>query len=201
MYRLIVALFLLSTAPAMAQRIALGMKAGLLGSRSHAHHIQTSPVAGATGGLYLPYAIGERMELQPELLAAYLGSGYQEPDGDRYSVRTLYVQVPLSVKVFLGSSINIQGGPQMGWLMMAQLETPEGTSVVTDKYHSMDWGMNIGAGADLRSGWDLTLRYYSGMEPTLVGDQALFPRNRSVQFTAGYRIMDFRTIKAVRRRR
>ncbi len=85
MYRPTVILLALvfNAVPASAQRIALGVKAGLLGSRVHAYHIQTTPVAGATGGLYLPYSIGKRMELQPELLAGYLGSGYQEPDGDR----------------------------------------------------------------------------------------------------------------------
>lgn len=185
----------------MAQRIALGMKAGALVGRAHAHHIGTSSVAGATGGLYLPYAAGKRTELQPELLAAYLGSGYQEPDGDAYTVRNLYIQAPLSVKRFFGNSFNVQGGFQMGWLMRAQRETPEGALDVTEKYYSMDWGLNIGAGLDMRSGWDLTTRYYSGMQPTLVGDQALFPRNRTVQVTAGYRFMDFRNINTVRRRK
>lgn len=190
----------LCLAPCSAQRIAFGLKGGAIGSKAHAYHVQTMPVAGATAGLYVPYAIGRRVELQPEVLAAYMGSGFQEPDGDRYTVRSLYLQVPLSLKIFVHGSLNLQGGFHFGWLLAAYREAPEGTSVVTDRYQSMDRGLNGGLGLDLRSGWDITARYYSGMEPILIGDQALFPRNRSVQVTIGRRLMEMRKINAVRRR-
>jgi hypothetical protein len=203
MHRLILAAlpFLLCTAHATAQRIALGAKAGALMAHVDANDIGTSPVPGATVGLYLPYASGKHTEVQVELLGAYLGSGYQEPDGDEYIVRSLYLQVPVSVKYFFGKSFNLQGGLQVGWLLSAQKELAEEMVEVTDEYYSMDWGLNIGVGLDTRSGWDIALRYYHGMEEILVGDQVLFPRNRTVQFTVGYRFMNFRNINTVRRRK
>lgn len=197
----ILSLILLALAgPASAQRIAVGVKGGMLVSGTTAIHISTSAVPGAVAGIYMPYSAGNKFELQPELLVGFLGSGYQEPDGDRYVARTLYAQVPLTAKFFVNHEFNLQGGVQGAKLLMAYHETGEGQVSTTERYNNLDFGLNGGFGLDLRSGLDLTLRYYSGMSPVLRYDEVLFPRNRSVQFTAGYRLMRLRTVKAIRRR-
>lgn len=185
---------------ASAQRIALGLKGGLMMSGSKAIHISTAAVPGAVAGLYLPYHAGPRLELQPELLAGFLGARYQQPDADSYVARTLYIQVPLSIKYYLNNEVNLQGGVQGGKLLMAYHETADGPVTTTERYNNLDFGLNGGLGVDLRSGLDLTLRYYSGMSPVLRYDDVLFPKNRTLQFTAGYRLMRLRTVKAIRRR-
>jgi hypothetical protein len=194
---LLASLFWLTTS---AQRIALGLKGGLMISGTKAIHISTTAVPGAVAGLYMPYHAGPRLELQPELLVGFLGAAYQQPDADRYVARTLYIQVPLSAKFFLNNEINLQGGVQGGKLLMAYHETADGPVTTTERYNNLDFGLNGGIGIDLRSGLDLTLRYYSGMSPVLRHDEVLFPRNRTLQFTAGYRLMRLRTVKAIRRR-
>jgi hypothetical protein len=83
---------------------------------------------------------------------------------------------------------------------MAYHETADGPVTTTERYNNLDFGLNGGLGVDLRSGLDLTLRYYSGMSPVLRYDDVLFPKNRTLQFTAGYRLMRLRTVKAIRRR-
>ncbi|MFN9324292.1 MAG: hypothetical protein ACK6A5_02760 [Flavobacteriales bacterium] len=94
-----------------AQRSGLGIKGGLMAATTAAQHIETSNVPGATAGLYLPFQVGTRMEVQPELLLSMLGSGFIEPNGDQSNLRTLMIQVPLSVKLYFINVCNGQAGP------------------------------------------------------------------------------------------
>ena len=183
-----------------AQRSGLGIKGGLLAATTTAQQIETTVVPGATAGIYAPFQAGNRFELQPELLFTVLGSGFVEPNGDRTSLRTMMVQVPLSAKVFVGNAFNFQGGIQLGKVISAQRIDPEGSTDVTDDLRPMDLGANIGIGLDLSSGWDLGLRYYSGLWTIFEEDDALFPRNRTLQLTAGYRLMRLNGFAKPRRR-
>jgi hypothetical protein len=183
-----------------AQRSGIGIKGGLLAATTTAQQIETTVVPGATVGIYAPFRSGHRMELQPEVLLTVLGSGFVEPNGDRTSLRTLMVQVPLSAKIFVGNAFNFQGGFQLGKVISAQRTDPEGSTDVTDDLRPMDLGANIGVGLDLSSGWDLGLRYYSGLWTIFEEDDALFPRNRTLQLTAGYRLMRLNNFAKPRRR-
>lgn len=185
----------------VAQRSGIGIKGGLLAATTTAKHIETTVVPGATAGIYAPFQAGNRLELQPELLFTVLGSGFVEPNGDRTSLRTMMVQVPLSAKLFLNNTFNVLGGFQLGKVVNAQRIDPEGSTDVTDELRPMDLGANIGIGLDLSSGWDLGLRYYSGLWTILEEDDALFPRNRTLQFTAGKRLMRLNSFAKPRRRR
>ncbi|HRO98747.1 MAG TPA: outer membrane beta-barrel protein, partial [Flavobacteriales bacterium] len=130
-----------------------------------------------------------------------LGSGFVEPNGDRTSLRTMMVQVPLSAKLFLGNAFNLQGGFQLGKVINAQRIDPEGSTDVTEQMRPMDLGANLGIGLDLSSGWDLGMRYYSGLWTIFEEDDALFPRNRTLQLTAGKRLMRLKSFAKPRRRR
>jgi hypothetical protein len=183
-----------------AQRSGIAIKGGLLAATTAAQQIETTVVPGATAGIYAPFQAGNRLELQPELLFTVLGSGFVEPNGDRSSLRTIMVQVPLSAKLFVGNAFNFQGGFQLGKVISAQRIDPEGSTDVTDELRPMDLGANLGIGLDLSSGWDLGLRYYSGLWTILEQDDALFPRNRTLQFTAGKRLMRLNSFAKLRRR-
>lgn len=185
----------------LSQASGVGIKGGPLMSDVHSGAIGSEQLPGGTVGLYFPLHGGARFELQPELLFTALGAAYEDAEGERSSVRTLYVQVPIAAKLFLGNTFNAHGGVLGGRLMMAQQYTPDGNSDLRDSYNKMDWGVILGLGADLRSGVDFTFRYYSGMAPLLVDDETLFPRNRSMQITAGYRFMHFKSLNRGRRRK
>lgn len=198
---LLLPLLALTAAPLCAQRSGLGVKGGLLACETRTGAVSTRMIPGGSAGAYFALRAAPRMELQPELLITALGSGYTLPDGDRSTVRTLYVQVPLSVKLYVGNAFNVQGGFQMGRLLLAQQHGPEGDADVTPGYKSWDQGLILGAGVDLVSGLDLGLRYYNGLSTILADDQAIFPRNRSLMLSAGYRITGMRTPKLTRKRR
>ena len=139
-------------------------------------------------GAYAPIWAGARLELQPELLISAQGSSIKPDEGTRQTLRLYYVQLPINMKVFMTNVLNVQAGIQAGRLIVANADHED----VTDRYQRMDIGLNLGAGLDFACGMDLTLRYYSGLTPLLVDDDVLFPTNRTLQLTAGYRMMRFK---------
>ncbi|MBL7981980.1 MAG: PorT family protein [Flavobacteriales bacterium] len=194
-------LLLTTFGTASAQRSGLGIKGGLMAATTTAQHIETSIVPGATAGLYAPFQVGNRLEVQPELLISILGSGFIEPNGDRTNLHTLMVQVPLSLKLYFSNVVNAQAGVQFGKVLSAQRIDPEGSTNVTSDMRPVDMGVNIGLGFDTQNGVDLALRYYSGLWTIYQNDDALFPRNRTLQLTAGFRIARFSGSGMTRRRR
>ncbi len=173
-----------------AQRSGVGIKAGPLMSTLRSEVAYYDPVLGGTFGLYAPMVIGRRLEIQPEIMVASMGSAYRSFDRDPVPVRTIYVQFPVSAKLYLSRSFNLQAGIQAAKRVNAIQHGAEGTEDITDRYANFDLGGNGGLGLDLRTGWDFTVRYYHGSSAVLVGDAAIFPRNRSVQLTIGHRLVD-----------
>lgn len=173
---------------AQGQSSGLGIKGGALMSDTRSGAIATNTIPGATAGLYFALRAGDRLEIQPELLVTAMGAGYALPDGERATVRTLYVQVPVSAKAYFGNTFNVQAGFLMGRLILAQQEAPDGSSDITDSYNTWDHGFVLGLGADLITGLDIGVRYYNGMRVVPVDDDTSFSRNRAYVLTLGYRL-------------
>ncbi len=184
-----------------AQKAGIGFKVGPQASRTPTELLRTTWIPGASIGLYTPWRVGPRMELQPEVLLSMMGSGYVEPDEDRYTVRSIYFQVPLSFKFYLSNTFNLHGGVQASRLIQAERIVADGTSDFTERLNRMDYGFIGGIGVDLRSGVDFTLRYLTGMTPVLANDQVLFPHNQVLGATVGYRMKQIRVSNRSRRRR
>lgn len=183
-----------------AQSAGLGIHGGVLMSTVKAVHINTRPISGGTLGIHAPIGIGTRLELQPEFGLSTLGSRFVETDGDEYTDRCLYLQAPITLKVFLSNTFHFAGGYQFGKLVAAQRTALSGSTDVKEKYEPMDMGFVLGTGFDFASGVDLDLRFYSAMTPNLRNDDALFPKNRSLQLTLGYRFVQFKRKGHFRRR-
>ena len=145
------------------------------------------PVPGFIAGLYSPIWAGNRVEIQPELLLSLQGAARDLPEGGRSTMRNLSAIVPVSLKLFLTPSFNIQAGAQGGYLILANA----GGTDISDHVSKLDLGLNVGLGIGTRSGIDLTLRYYNGLSNTLVEDHAVYPTNRTLQLTVGRRLMQF----------
>ena len=187
-------------AASFAQSAGLGIHGGVLMSTVKAIHINTRSISGGTLGIHAPIGIGPRLEIQPEFGISALGSRFVETDGDEYTDRTLYLQVPISLKVFLSNTFYFAGGYQFSKLVAAKRTDPSGYEDVKEMYEPMDMGFVLGTGVDLASGVDLDLRLYSAMTPNLRNDDALFPKNRSLQLTVGYRFVQFKRKGHFRRR-
>jgi len=186
---------------ATAQYAGIGLKLGPQASKTPNALLQTTWLPGAVAGIYAPWGVGPRMELQPEILISAMGSGYIEPDQDRYTVRSMYIQVPVSFKMYLSNAFNLHGGVQASRLISAERTFAEDRSDFTSRFNRMDYALIGGLGLDLASGFDFTLRYLNGMTPVLANDQVLFPRNQALSMTAGYRMVQVRTKNKSRRRK
>ena len=116
--------------PVLAQhpgRSAIGLKAAALISTNHAATLQYDPVPGAAAGVYFPLWCGNRFELQPELLFSWQGAGFSLGERERQVARYYYLQLPLSAKVYLTNSLNLQGGVQGSRLLHAQVNGEDAT--------------------------------------------------------------------------
>ncbi len=186
--------------PLVAQHSGFGLKAGPLLSNQRSGAMSSRLIPNGSIGGYFALRAGTRFELQPEVLITSLGAGFTLPDGGRASVRTVYAQVPLSAKLYLGNVFNLQAGLQMGRLLMAQQSGPEGTANVTDSYVRWDYGITLGLGADLVTGTDIGFRYYNGLSPVLAEDETYFPRNQAYMISMGRRLSRLKSPKFTRRR-
>lgn len=194
-----VGLFIAAVLP--GQTAGIGIKGGLLASTAKSLVIRTQPIPGATAGIYFPWGIGPMMELQPELLLTTLGCEWIEPDGDTYTERSLYFQVPITLKYFLNNGFNLALGYQFGKPLMATRSGTTDNEATLARYNILDMGFTGGVGMDFEHGLDLSLRAYSATIPHLRNDDALFPKHRAVQFTLGYRFTQFRGAGHHQRRR
>lgn len=183
-----------------AQHSGFGLKAGLVMSGTKSGEVSTRMIPGGTIGAYFALRAGPRMELQPEARLTTLGYGFTLPDGDRGSTRLLYAQVPVAAKLYIGNTFNAAVGVQMGRLLVAQQIVGGESTTVTDSYEKWDHGLILGVGADMVSGVDLCLRYYSGLRPINREDDIYLPRNRAWLLTVGYRLGRVRSPKFTRRR-
>ena len=189
------------TMPALAQRSGIGIKGGPLAAHTRSAVFSSQYVPGATVGIYAPILGAKRFEIQPEVLITAFGSSHTSSEGERYSVRTLYAQIPLLAKVYLSNVLNAQVGVQASKLILAEQSTPNGSTDITGSYDQNEVALLVGAGADMSSGVDLTLRYHNGLTPVLLNDNALFPRNQALILTVGYRVFAFRAPRFQARRR
>ncbi len=146
------------------------------------------PIPGFVLGFYAPVRAGNRMELQPELLVSVQGAAKDLPDGEHNTMRSLNAILPVSFKVFIGQSLFLQAGGQAGYLLYGWSTQKQD---ISDQLNTLDLGVNIGIGIGTYYGMDLSLRYYNGLSNTLAKDHTLFPYNRTLQFTAGYRLVQF----------
>ncbi|MCU0318831.1 MAG: PorT family protein [Flavobacteriales bacterium] len=198
---LLPAFFALISMAASAQRSGLGLKAGLGAAHTRSGAMNGRYTSGATVGLYAPLLAAPRFELQPEVLLTALGSGYAGSEGERLMVRSVYVQVPLMAKVYVGSTLNLQGGLLAAKLINATQYTDKGEQDVTSGHRPDEIALLLGAGLDLPSGLDLTFRYHNGLTPVLANDNVLFPRNQALLMSVGYRMLAFKAPSTQRRRR
>ncbi len=170
----------------------LGITAGPQASFWHSAAAIYRPVPGAVAGLYVPIGIGNRWEIQPELLLSMDGTARDIPDGPQRILRTFHAALPVNLKLFLGRTFNLQAGAWGGYLLHARMDGNEATSTIS----TLDMGVCAGIGIGTGSGVDLTLRYCNGLANTLKDDHALLPSSRMLVATVGKRLVQFRNTRS-----
>jgi len=178
--------------------VALGLKGGLNFSKIDPS-AGTSNIDNATGfhagifGLVKVAMIG----VQPEIIFSKQGSTFQV-DTENYEANFDYINVPILLKFYLPLGLNIQAGPQFGFLTVADLKNTATSTTSPDDVKGLfsdksDMAVAIGAGWDLPFGLTVDARYNIGLSdmsftPNGASSQVEF-KNKVIQLSVGYKLI------------
>jgi hypothetical protein len=185
MKKLVLAVTLLVAGVTNAQDIKFGVKGGLnissLNGGDAYYGSYGSKIGFHVGGL-AEVKINDKFSVQPEVLLSSKGTDYNYGLGfyglgTTSKVNLLYVDLPVMVKFYPIPHLSAELGPNVGVLVSAK-NVGNTTVDVKNDYNSVDFGMNIGAGYELKQGIMFQLRYNIGLADV------------SKDFTSGYNYTD-----------
>lgn len=151
-----------------AQDVAFGLKGGLNLTKMAIDDPDATydSKTGYHAGIFFRSKLN-KIAVQPELLL-YTQQGKFSGPGYEGSEDLTYVTIPLMLKFYPAAGLNLQVGPQFGFLIDGEriTETPLGTitSDIKDQYESNDFSISAGAGYDFSFGLSLDARYNIGIK-------------------------------------
>jgi Outer membrane protein beta-barrel domain len=126
-------------------------------------------------GGYMNHLLSENLSIQPELL--YQGMGF------KFSGETLnsnYISIPVVLKYAITSFINIEAGPQIGFLMSAKAMGED----VKDAFKSTDFQLVFGGGINFTNKIQANVRYGIGMSNISENYHSTFGNGTSTKSSA-----------------
>tara|TARA_B110000967_G_C18839693_1_gene538670 strand:+ start:820 stop:1446 length:627 start_codon:yes stop_codon:yes gene_type:complete len=197
------ALFAITTVS--AQDIIFGAKAGVNLANVDAGEVDTDVVSSFHIGITAEFEISDTFSIQPELVYSLQGTSIiteARPLKLEVLYKTNFINLPIMAKYYVSEGISLEAGPQIGFLINAEVETDitnstdssENISITIDSkdnYKSIDFGFNVGVGYKLESGLNFTLRYNLGLSnlsdtgnENVTNDSEW--KNRVLQLSVGY---------------
>ncbi len=180
MKKVLILVFVLSSAAvATAQvQVALGLKAGA--NISTFDDKEADNITAFHGGAFALFKL-TKFGIQPELLFSQQGSKVND-----FDLKTSYVTIPVMLKLYLIGGLNLQAGPQFGFLTKAELENQN----YKDAFKSSDLSANVGLGWDLPFGLTVDARYNIGLSDVGDDDDVFTGslKSRVIQLSVGYKI-------------
>ncbi len=174
----------LPSALALGQDIRFGAKAGL-----NLATIQPDLTDAATrtsihlGGV-AEISILEKFSIQPELL--YSTQGATDESDDDEVVKLDYISLPILAKYYVAENLSLEAGPQIGFLLNAEVEDNGDTIDIKDNTKSTDIGFALGLAYKLESGLNFGARYFLGSDVNDVDGDSDKVSNRVFQLSIGY---------------
>lgn len=139
-----------------------GVKAGLNVSTFTGDVDDAKSLTGAQFGVFARFSVLGKLALQPELLYSMQGAKNDGEDGD-VKYKNNYIQIPVMVKFYPIMGLNIQAGPQLGFLASSKIDGED----AKDYMKKMDFAFNVGAGYDTSFGLGIDARYSIGLTNVL----------------------------------
>lgn len=140
-------------------------------------------------GLVAEMPIFEKLYFGPEVLYSSQGS----KAGDVESLKLDYIQIPLMARYYVSQGLNIEAGPQIGFLISSNVESQVvgGNVDLNDYLSNFDFGVNFGLGYKLVNGLFIQGRYNLGLANIWDDLQVGFiedykETNTVIQFSLGY---------------
>ena len=184
---------LLSSALVQAQELGIGVKGGL-----NFANINTSSAQGTydgrTGYHFGAFALIKvsKIGIQPEVIFSKQGSTVKV-NSQEFKANYSYINVPILLKLYTVAGINIQVGPQFGFVSSAKRDELDINGVKTtvdakDKLKSSDISAALGLGWDLPFGLSIDARYNLGLTKINDEDGSDSAKNQVFQFSVGYKL-------------
>lgn len=191
---IVVFLMALSVAGYSQAQFAIGLKAG-----PNFSNIDTKADPGETyksrtgfhGGAFALIKL-TKIGIQPEILFSQQGSKIEFNGGD-VEANYNYINIPIILKLYLAAGLNLQAGPQVGFVSKAEVvETVGGVSQTTDVKEFIkgnDVSLALGAGWDLPFGLTLDARYNLGLSKVNDSSNSEKAKNQVFQVSVGFKII------------
>jgi len=147
---------------------------------------------GFHGGAFALFKFGS-FGIQPEVLFSQQGSTVSISSNQDLDRQINYINVPVIFKLYTIAGLNLQVGPQVGFLSSAEAESVVNgintTSDIKDELKSNDFAIALGAGWDLPFGLTIDARYNWGL--TDYNDQPSSNefKNQVWQISAGFKLI------------
>jgi hypothetical protein len=199
MKKIIVTVVLIGVSIFSFAQVSIGIKGG-----PNFANINTEASAGEnydnrTGwhlGAFVQFR-GEKIGFQPEILFSQQGSTFNYSGSPDLKANFSYVNIPLIVKLYTVAGINLQVGPQIGFLTSAESEDYNVTSGqittndIKDDLKSTDFSLALGVGWDLPFGLTIDGRYNWGLSDINSGAAPESVKNQVWQISVGYKLFKF----------
>lgn len=163
------------------------MKFGVKGGVQFTNFTGDGDWDGKTGfyiGGLVDFAVAENFHVQPELLFSMEGAEADMGVLGTADYGITYLRVPVMAKYYVMEGLNIQAGPQFGF----KIATAEDYG--DDATKSFDFGLGIGLGYEMGSGFMIDARYNIGMSniaEEVDGAPEMDVKNSGIMLGVGYR--------------
>ncbi len=176
-----------------AQKVNYGIKAGLnIASQrvsdfeGDAGTLTLKSIAGLQVGGFAEIKLTDKFAVQPEALYSMEGSEM----GPEAKIKLSYINVPVMLKYYANEKLNLQVGPQVGFLVSADAKSNGITEDAKDYYETVNFGANFGLGYEFTPKCFVDLRYNLGLinmaKSDFVGDSTL--KSSVFSIAVGYKL-------------
>ncbi|MEM7107402.1 MAG: porin family protein [Bacteroidota bacterium] len=180
-----------------------GFRLGLKGGLNFANvdtNIDTDSRTGFHAGAFATIKIA-KFAIQPELIYSAQGSEFQFDDFESAKSNFNYLNIPVMFKLYLIGGLNLQAGPQFGFLLGAnseddllesainEISNAEDISDLKDAYKGSDVSVGLGVGLDLPFGLTADARYNLGLSEIDDNEAVQATKNQVFQLSVGYRFI------------
>ena len=184
-------------------QVALGLKAGPNFANINADESATANYKNRTGfhgGAFLLFK-ATKIGIQPEVIFSQQGSKVTI-NTQEYESNFSYINIPIIVKLYTVAGINLQAGPQFGFVSSAEapmpaVNNPQQITVqdVKDLTKGSDFTVALGLGWDLPFGLTIDARYNLGLSKIYKDapntQQTSDAKNQVIQVSLGYKLIKF----------
>ncbi|PWJ33655.1 porin family protein [Sediminitomix flava] len=164
-----------------------GFKGGLNLSRE-SNSVGNSKL-GVNLGAYAAYPLTNNLFVQAEMMYASQGERYKT-EGIVFKDKLNYLHFPVMAKYYVADGLNLQFGPQLGFMLVGKQKVGDTVTKANDKFNTVDFAFNFGAGYELDNGLGFEVRYSLGVTGIKSSDIDPNQKNRVTQFMLTYKLSE-----------